>query len=206
MDDTFEGLSTSILKVIEKRKRGETLTGNERIQLHRFIEKNPDQKESLKKPARHPKVKAAVIPLPYSDQATRGYFAGLLDGEGSVFIIRIKGRSRAPYEYHPCVSISNTVREPLELLVHYYSGSVHLLRKENRGPQGRIGKAIFVWAVSCKKAKYFLDDVLPYLIIKRERARGTVEFQSRIIDTGKALTKDEIETRDKLWKEIMNRR
>lgn len=205
MDDSLERIPETIQNVIDKRKRRESLSVNERQQLHRLIKQHPELKDVMAKKKKSQKAKRDIPPLPLATEGLIGYFAGLLDGEGSVFISKVKGKSRKHYEYRAVVSIANTIRGPLDSLVNYYGGSVFPLRKENKGPQGKVGRTLFAWVVSCQKAKIFINAVAPYLIIKRQRALAVASFQSRIINTGKALSEDEIKARDNLWKKIMSR-
>jgi hypothetical protein len=81
------------------------------------------------------------------------YLAGLVDGEGC---IRLHPSNKGKYrKYYPRLQVTNTYKPILDMLVDQYGGAVHSdtkSRKEN-------------W-----KARELLNQLLPYLIIKKEKA------------------------------------
>lgn len=198
----LDTLPENIKGIVSKRLARITLTNIERAVLSRFVRRHSELREIVRI---KPKPKPIPSPKPVwtsPPDGLKGYFAGLLDGEGTPSIIKVKGKYKAPFKYYEAVvSITNTVREPLELLKKHYSGCVSLMRKENRGPTGKVGKPLYVWAAMCYKAYIFLKDTYPYLIIKRNRAEIVMRLQERIKNTGQALSDDEISTREQLFQE-----
>jgi len=96
-----------------------------------------------------------------------GYLAGILDGEGCVYVNRRKahGRRKTP-GYSVKVSISITDYSLVEWFVeHTQLTSIHHTPK----PEGnRKPKWLCTWNNS--KAEWFLNLVLPHLVIKRPQA------------------------------------
>lgn len=112
---------------------------------------------------------------------TPEYLAGLFDGEGSVAIIHQKSpRIGAPKHCVHClqVSITNTHFGVMQE-VEGFLGYGHLRAKKQSSPTANI-KTIYLWEARAQKAVRFLEVLLPYLIIKRERADIGLEFARRL--------------------------
>jgi hypothetical protein len=92
------------------------------------------------------------------------YFAGFFDGEGSAMLINRRHRAKTR-SWVIRVSVSNTVREPLDLLAVTFGGSVSLAK--NKNPTHRDN---WMWRTESAKARAFLHAVYPYLRIKRPQA------------------------------------
>ena len=99
------------------------------------------------------------------------YIAGLLDGEGTVAINQSFCKSRTR-RYELQVSIVNTWLEPLLGVKAQHGGSIHS-RKNFRF------KPIYHWSVGQRAAEGFLRKVLPYLIIKKQRALLALDFMEK---------------------------
>jgi hypothetical protein len=95
--------------------------------------------------------------------ALKGYIAGLIDGEGSIELLKANsGRT-----YTPVVKISTTSKELADWLIKFLPfGEKALLkrRKINQKPCHIIGTR------SCKGVLTLLESILPYLIIKKTHA------------------------------------
>lgn len=106
----------------------------------------------------------------------KGYLAGLLDGEGSITIYKNtekrgknkRTRSKLGFTLGQSVKISNT--------------NLELLNAVNQIALGRIYKGsskfhLYYWQISDKKKIVeLLEQVLPYLIVKKDRAIKMIEF------------------------------
>lgn len=96
------------------------------------------------------------------------YIAGLFDGEGSVSVFKAGGQ-------YACLSlriqIVNTNITPLQLVVNMLKGTIHTYpyTPEQRMPCYR-------WRIGGVAAGFILEKLLPYLIIKKERAILGIEF------------------------------
>lgn len=108
---------------------------------------------------------------------SNAYAAGLFDGEGSIIISargsRIKSNSQRSIYYHLSISIANTHHGIMEYLRLYYDGLINNGRVTN-------GKPIWFWTLHSRNAASFLDNILPYLIIKKEEAKIAIEFQDHM--------------------------
>lgn len=90
----------------------------------------------------------------------RAYIAGIIDGEGSIGIIRRKS------EPSGCifVAVYNTDPRIPVLMKSYYGGCIHETKPKNGW------RVLFHWRASNLAAEKLLRDVLPFLILKKEQA------------------------------------
>src|SRR3972149_6363917 len=109
------------------------------------------------------------------------YMAGFFDGEGYICIYRRKPSkmSNTPAHYL-VVGINNTNYSILEWFNKSYIGTFRLLRA-SRKPSHKDQWAWLLWS---GRAKVFLQDILPYLKIKKQEAITALEFQKRIVSNG----------------------
>lgn len=103
------------------------------------------------------------------------YIAGFIDADGCVGTHRVKGRSGKFHEY-PTLSASQKTKEVLVFLQHCLGGKISI-RPGN--PQALSTTPTYVWRVTSKeKILTILELLLPYLIVKHEKAQHAVnEFR-----------------------------
>lgn len=90
------------------------------------------------------------------------YAAGFFDGEGCISACR-RGDGRVALR----VTCTQSDPRPLEWLRERFGGRVSLVHRADPGAERR---AVHVWVANEAMARRFLTAVLPYLIVKRERA------------------------------------
>lgn len=122
------------------------------------------------------------------------YIAGLFDGEGSIFIARIKNKRSGAIWYRLNVSFSMTDREPVEMLHNIFS----LRRKTLMYIKGRERgyKDVAMWLSTGNVALRFLQCMEPWLRVKKPQARLGIEFQewrNASGNPGKPRTKEVLE-------------
>jgi hypothetical protein len=93
------------------------------------------------------------------------YLAGFFDGEGHVYIAK---NTKREWSYYVAIGAAQVNREPLELLVSAYGGKVY---EKKRGPRQQ---ACGEWRCSGKDALYALYRMLPWLTVKRSKARVAI--------------------------------
>ncbi len=126
------------------------------------------------------------------------YFAGLFDGEGCVNIVEVKPKpGRHSPTFQTLAQVSMTDRRSLDLLIGSFGGRIRLSTKEGSRP-------IWVWRAYHKNAKKFLEDVLPYLVVKKHQAELLIELEERVLGRGmqKRLSTEEIERQRRLKEEV----
>jgi len=118
--------------------------------------------------------------------AQLAYFAGFIDGEGCITIIRT-GK-----QYYLHLKVSQCDRRPLDILSEAFGGTV-IERKQYRN-QSRTWE----WRVSSRQAADAIRAMLPYFIVKKEQAILGLEFQDQMRSLGRRLplTEQEITIRE----------
>jgi hypothetical protein len=91
------------------------------------------------------------------------YVAGLIDGEGTVTYLPRKS-VKGNISYALIVDVSNTNRTVLEALKAKYGGSISVTK---RAPPC---KTCYTWRVQSRLALRVLEEVFPYLIVKKKQA------------------------------------
>jgi hypothetical protein len=93
------------------------------------------------------------------------YLAGFFDGEGCIGIRKPSLHGVRSDLYALWIGVSNTDPRPLQYFVKAFGGSV-------RGPYHgkRNHKPIYQWKVCSRQAENSLRAMLPYLIVKKDRA------------------------------------
>lgn len=125
----------------------------------------------------------------------KAYFAGIVDGEGSIVISKNNASSGQLYLR---ITVVNSNREVLELLRGIYEGGISTKKKYKT-----TDKQCWTWQVSSHKAKVFLFDIYEFLIIKKAQA----EIAFRFIETfeeGKKI-RGNTEQRKLLKEEMSNK-
>ena len=94
------------------------------------------------------------------------YMAGILDGDGSFSVMKSHNA------YYPCIQLSNAFKGMSEYLFEKFKGS-----KRVKKPQQPHHKPLYVWSVrGLGSAKNVLNKVIPFLVLKKERAKFMLDF------------------------------
>jgi hypothetical protein len=131
--------------------------------------------------------------------AERAYAAGLFDGEGHIGIAVAKN-GRGELYHRLMIDITNTNVEIVHWLFERWDGVIHAPRyfaKEEWRTAHR-------WTVCDGRAMRFLEDVLPFLIIKKEQAELGIEFQKTKTRGGFGAPKPDLVYRDEVREKISN--
>lgn len=98
------------------------------------------------------------------------YIAGALDGDGSFSLIKTKSAAARSPLYYPMIQLANIKYELTSLLYEEFGGSVNT-RKSYVAKDGGTRKECYQWkAEKSNQCLPVLEDVIPYLIIKKDRA------------------------------------
>jgi len=110
-------------------------------------------------------------------QVNLPYWAGIVDGEGTIVIRKTKpyGKQKAPL-YRLTVRITNTYYPLLEQARNQFGGGCIVLHKDDRPNR----KPVYSWHIESRKAYTFLRKIYRYLIIKSHQASLAIAFQSSI--------------------------
>jgi hypothetical protein len=98
----------------------------------------------------------------------KGYLAGLLEGEGCLVMSGKKDKTNKYTTYQARIQISNSNTDLLNRINEIYFGSINCSNKKD---------GIFNWIIYDQhKIVNFLEQLLPYLIVKKDRAEKMLEF------------------------------
>ena len=97
------------------------------------------------------------------------YFAGIIDGEGSIMLYRDKQRRTFMR-----VMVGNTNEWLINQLCFSFGGVKNVTRQYHL-----IWKPCWHWSIHGSKAVEFLKLILPYLKLKRAQAEIAIRFQER---------------------------
>jgi len=143
---------------------------------------------------------------------SKQYIAGLLDGEGS-FLIHKTTRERknaVNTTYTARIQLNITYKKITELMKEQYDGNFYEFKKAN--PKHRN---TFMWIVTSKQAKKLLNDIYPYLVIKKKEAKLLLDLQKQIENTSdwrngkhgkRRHSKETIAQREKLFQQLLQLR
>ena len=150
------------------------------------------------------KVKEVIYDMSETDKA---YIAGLFDGKGHVGLY---GRNRKSTEnsrrgaqgssYNLRVQVTSTDRVIVDWLVNKFKGLSYSSTWDNRknddpGRDVNTWKDTHQFLLTSRNAEEFLKCILPYLIIKKERAELGIEFMTLMGYSGMDLPKELIAKR-----------
>jgi len=111
--------------------------------------------------------------VPDGEPVQLAYLAGLIDGEGSVGIMRNKRNNLLMAHYHPYIQVCGT-SERLMQWVHSKFGGKFAKQTDSRTSKGFKQMYFVRW--SYRKAYALAKELLPYLILKSEKAQVIVEW------------------------------
>ena len=128
------------------------------------------------------------------------YLAGFIDGEAWIGVTK----KHKNCEYILSIAVANTNKDVLKCFKKYFEGSIV---KQHRRKKYKI---MYTWKIQARKAEYFLKEIFPYLIVKKEQAKLGLKLRDlmnsgQILSHGLSKNKDKnkaiLEKRDSIyWK------
>ena len=108
-----------------------------------------------------------------SETNQRAYIAGIVDGEGCITIIKrnVKRKNGVFCFYQCLVIVTNANKKMLDFITKLYGGWISTNHKL-KGNQ----KISYNWVCAGDNMRKLLNDILPYLIIKKEQAKLILQF------------------------------
>ncbi len=131
------------------------------------------------------------------------YLAGLIDGEGCIYGHTLK---RDKYEIIVArLSVKMVDKEIIDWIYKTFGGFVY----KKRDDREKQYHTLWSWEVS--KAEYlipFLENIIPYLKLKKYRAKLLLDLKKRVLKTKKLYLKkieeDDRKHREKILKALRN--
>lgn len=131
-------------------------------------------------------------------KTTRGkqiyaYLAGIIDGEGSIFICRINNKKSGNQWYRLQVGCSMTEPQAIQVLREVFTPDTKQFIY--RGGRKKGHKDVYQWLTTGKTAVKILKKLLPHLLVKNRQAKLAIEFQEwrqSLKNTGRPRNKKEV--------------
>ena len=126
--------------------------------------------------------------------AKLSYFAGIIDGEGSIGLEHLSptnGRKKSYYVAR--LVVVNTNEDLMKILLHFFKGAY----SQRKLVPGR--KKCFVWRILGKNLDNALEQLIPHLFIKKPQALLVQQYRSTVGKTGWNVSDDMLEQRKQLW-------
>lgn len=110
---------------------------------------------------------------------TLAYLAGFFDGEGHITIERTSSQKQGVPGSSQMLRIGacNTDPRPVELLYRTLGGSLRVTTPKGIPKSGGEYATQYIWRLKSSEAKECLKALLPFLIVKRERADLAIAFE-----------------------------
>lgn len=109
------------------------------------------------------------------------YLAGLVDGDGALYIEKRRHRAH----YRPFLIISNTHRAVV-YMCNKYGGCWYVQKFTEKQDQ-------YVWKFTVKLCKFYLPQILPYLVIKAKQGVILLEALKECRGTGHPQNEEKLE-------------
>ena len=141
------------------------------------------------------------------NEIEKAWIAGIIDGEGCIFIkkrVRSDGKCKF-HGYQMGITVGNTDRRMIDRLKFLTGfGSIHevIEKRESRNRKS------YIWITGAKNGFIFLSKIKDYLICKKEQAEIALQIQS-LISNSRNYVKEEIKNlQDDLYLKMkeLNRR
>mgnify|MGYP001580769596 CR=1 FL=1 len=137
-------------------------------------------------------------------QLKLSYAAGIIDGEGSIdcCVSPVRGTRKNP-SHRIRVKVSMCDMDSIVVLQELFGGKApirlrsHLLRNQ---------RPIFEWCIRSFRAVSALNEMLPYLRLKRRKALVAIELGKRVSSNshGRVISFGELDERTKLYQRLRN--
>jgi len=117
------------------------------------------------------------------------YLAAFIDGDGSIRLHRIikKYKNFNGIAYKPMIIVYNTNKIIIDWMYKIFGGKIRI-RNNNTQKNNKI---CYWWYVDYKKAIDIINEILPYLDIKKEQAKLNLEYQQYIDERGSRQNRPE---------------
>jgi hypothetical protein len=128
-----------------------------------------------------------------------GYLAGMIDGEGSIYI---QDRKQGNYKhYFPRFQITNTNKEVMYWIKETFGGTIYLKKRNHIKPHW---KDQVEWFTTRESMDKLLPLIIPHLIIKKKHAKIMQEFRATFSGKagGKRVPEESLIIRERCYKEL----
>ena len=124
--------------------------------------------------------------------------AGIIDGEGSIYIRSQSGRWILGY---PVVVVVNTNPRLIDWIQSRFGGS---LSKTDPSVTNRRRKTLMQLSWTSKSMTPILEGILPYLVIKRDQAEVALAARKLVGQSGDNPLSEEVKSKKETLAEVMH--
>lgn len=129
--------------------------------------------------------------------------AGIVDGEGSICIIKEKRKNNYSTQYRLRLSVGMTHEDTVRKLQSIFNlGNVRCTPNHKTHPKWR---PVYEWVVLSKQAQIVLNILFPFMVTKRENALVAEAFSNRTRSKpgyGNKVSKQLMDEREALYKKM----
>lgn len=137
------------------------------------------------------------------EEIEMSYMAGVMDGDGSFSLSKRSNGDLSPL-YFPLIQMGNVCRKLVERFQEKFGGSI-VTRKPYEGKDGSKRQECFTWKIDKLKSIQPIRDLMPYLVIKRDRAKFLLEYMEKnpFVRGSRRLSQEVLDTREKSYIRMM---
>ena len=107
--------------------------------------------------------------------ADLAWAAGIIDGEGSIFVMKQKRKDRErDHNYIMRLSVQSTDPYMTKELCKLFPNGAVFTQEVDKKPQN---SDTLKWQISGRKAAFVLKQILPFMKVKHEQAKLALDFQ-----------------------------
>lgn len=133
------------------------------------------------------------------------YLAGIIDGEGSIYIGNFSCNPKTGAKYYQTnMEVTNSARPLIDFLLMTFGGHVNQYTEKQTSKNGR--KPYWRWIATGERLTHLCELILPYLTAKKRQCEIMIKMRSTYIGNGKGLSikgKSGVQPHDK---ELLNLR
>jgi len=129
--------------------------------------------------------------------AEAAWLAGIIDGEGSIFIMRQKRKDRerdVNYILRLTVESTDHIMAPTCKDITGEGEKIHQSSDARENCSDRLK-----WQVNGKKAVRVLQHILPYMKVKKDQAEAAISFQSTTKKHWRHMEEDDYKEQEKFY-------
>ena len=117
-----------------------------------------------------------------ASETDNAWAAGIMDGEGYICLFQKQGSSRI---WSLNVAVGNTDPRMLRSLQRSFGGKIS--RDTDKQYAVKRNKPLYRWGFYGRRAKPFLESILPYLVCKKEQAETALAYIETLRPSGASV-------------------
>lgn len=115
------------------------------------------------------------------------YLAGIIDGEGSIYIGNFSSNPKTGAKYYQTnIEVSNTDKTLIDWLIATFGGLVTQYTEKQTPINSR--KEVWRWTASGDRVTHICELIYPYLICKRRQCEIMLKMRATYTGNGKGLS------------------